>query len=72
MMTTKEITDRAFALGYQAAERNESRAPVQSQEFMDMMRSNHVAEWDAPLLAFAHGYDAQRKAAADSGEPAQE
>jgi len=59
MLTMKELTDRAFALGYQAAERKESRAPALNEEFMTMMRENKGANWTPPLQAFARGYQAQ-------------
>ncbi len=68
MLTMKELTDRAFALGYQAAERKESRAPALNEEFMTMMRESVGADWTPPLQAFVRGYQSHEDQHIDRGE----
>jgi hypothetical protein len=67
MLTMKELTDRAFALGFQAAERKESRAPALNEEFMTMMRESTGVDWTPPLQAYVRGYQARVDQDADSG-----
>lgn len=69
MLTMKELTERAFALGVQAAERNESRAPALNEEFMTMMQDNRGADWTPPLQAFARGYQSRIDAHSNTGDP---
>lgn len=68
MKTTKELSDQAFALGFQAAERKDSRAPALNQEFMQMMQENKGADWNPPLHAYARGYQAHADQAAAAGK----
>lgn len=58
MLTLKEASERAFTLGYEAAEKGEGRAPAMNEEFMQMMRENKGIDWTPPLQAYARGYQA--------------
>lgn len=68
MLTLKELTDRAYELGKQAAINGDSGAPALSEEFMRMMRESTGVDWIPPLRAFVRGYQAQTSSAAEGKE----
>lgn len=56
MLTLRELVEAAFEMGYQAAERGESRAPALNEDFMKMMQENMVTDWTEPLQAYVRGH----------------
>lgn len=58
MLTLKELSERAFEMGREAARKGERSAPAFNEEFMQMMRESMVTDWTQPLQSYVRGHQA--------------